>query len=97
MSAAPRFIRSALARPRADVDRCVSLELTPLHACAPIPSPQRRYLVGGKFSFADLALAGLVLLSARVGIDLSAFTNVQAWAARCTSRPAFARVMSPQA
>ena len=53
----------------------------------------KEYLVGGKFSYADLAIAGFVPFFARIGVDLSPFKNIQAWIARCTSRPALARAM----
>ena len=53
----------------------------------------KEYLVGGKFSYADLAVAGFVPFLARLGADLSSFKNIQAWSARCTARPALARAM----
>jgi glutathione S-transferase len=51
------------------------------------------YLVGGKFSFADLAIAGSMPFLARIGADLGPHKNVQAWVARCTTRPALGRAM----
>lgn len=53
----------------------------------------KEYLVGGSFSYADLAVAGFVPFFARIGADLSPFKNIQAWVARCTARPALARAM----
>jgi glutathione S-transferase len=53
----------------------------------------KEYLVGGKFTFADLALAGFTMISGRFGIDFGPFKNVQAWSARCMGRPAMARAM----
>jgi glutathione S-transferase len=53
----------------------------------------KAYLVGEKFSFADLAIAGYAPFFTYVGADLSKLENVQAWFARCTTRPAFARSM----
>jgi glutathione S-transferase len=53
----------------------------------------KEYLVGASFSYADLAIAGFVPFFARIGADLSPFKNIQAWIARCTSRPALARAM----
>jgi glutathione S-transferase len=53
----------------------------------------KEYLVGGKFSFADLAIAGYMPFLARIGADLGPHKNVQAWVARCTARPALARAM----
>ncbi len=53
----------------------------------------KEYLVGGKFSFADLSLAAYVPFLARLGADLGPHRNVQAWSARCTARPALAKAM----
>jgi glutathione S-transferase len=53
----------------------------------------KEYLVGGKFSYADLAIAGFVPFFARIGADLSPFKNLQAWIGRCTARPALAKAM----
>jgi glutathione S-transferase len=53
----------------------------------------KEYLVGGKFSFADLANAGYMPFLARIGADLGPHKNVQAWIARCTARPALAKAM----
>jgi len=53
----------------------------------------KEYLVGGKFSYADLAIAGYVPFFARIGADLSPFKNIQAWIGRCTARPALAKAM----
>ena len=57
----------------------------------------KEYLVGGKFSFADLAIAAYVPFMARIGADLGPYKNIQAWSARCMARPAMARVMTGQA
>jgi glutathione S-transferase len=53
----------------------------------------KEYLVGGKFSFADLALAGYMPFLGRIGADLNPYKNLQAWVGRCTSRPALGRAM----
>jgi glutathione S-transferase len=53
----------------------------------------KEYLVGGRFTFADLAIAGYTMISGRFGIDFSPYKNVQAWSARCMQRPAMARAM----
>jgi glutathione S-transferase len=53
----------------------------------------KEYLVGGRFSFADLAVAGYMPISMRLGVDAGGLKNVQAWSGRCTSRPALGRVM----
>lgn len=57
----------------------------------------KEYLVGGQFTLVDLAVCGYVPFLARIGVDLGAHKNVQAWVARCTARPAMARVMTGQA
>merc|ERR1712032_488065 len=50
----------------------------------------KSYLVGGRFTVADLNVASIVGLWGAKGakIDLSTYPNVSAWASRCTSRPA---------
>jgi len=53
----------------------------------------KEYLVGKGFSFVDLAVGGFVMVTARFGVDLGAYKNVQAWSARCNARPALGRVM----
>jgi len=55
----------------------------------------REWLVGDTFSLADIA-SSLWANSAQtlLGLSLADYPNVVAWAARCTSRPAFKRVMS---
>lgn len=53
----------------------------------------KEYLVDGKFSFADLAIAGFMPFLARIGGDLGPHKNIQAWVGRCTARPALARAM----
>jgi glutathione S-transferase len=55
----------------------------------------KEYLVGGKFSFADLAVAGYVMVTGRFGADISGLKNVAAWSARSAmQRPAMGRVMA---
>jgi glutathione S-transferase len=51
------------------------------------------YLLGDKFTFADLAIAGYVPFLARIGADLGPYKNVQAWVGRCTARPGLAKAM----
>ncbi|HEU4534699.1 MAG TPA: glutathione S-transferase family protein [Polyangiaceae bacterium] len=48
------------------------------------------YLLGGPFSFVDLANASAVAFLARTGYDLIPFPRVAAWLGRCTNRPALA-------
>lgn len=54
----------------------------------------KEYLVGGKFTLVDLAVAGYVMITGRFGVDISSLKNVQAWSARVTQRPAMGRVMA---
>jgi glutathione S-transferase len=54
----------------------------------------KEYLVGGRFTFADVAVVGLVPLTARFGVDIGALKNVQAWSARAMARPAIGRIMT---
>ncbi|HWO14905.1 MAG TPA: glutathione S-transferase family protein [Polyangiaceae bacterium] len=51
----------------------------------------REYLVGTRFSFADLATAGFFGWLQFMGLSYSSHPNVSAWAARCQARPAHAR------
>ena len=57
----------------------------------------KEYLVGDRFTLADLAVAGFVMISGRFGVDLGSLKNVQAWSARAMSRPAIGRVMASYA
>lgn len=68
-------------------------ELDDLLAIADAAMAGKTYLLGEKFSFADLAITGYAPFFTYVGTDLSKFENVQAWFARCTARPALARAM----
>jgi glutathione S-transferase len=54
----------------------------------------REYLVGERFSFADLATAGFLGWLEFLGIDYSRWQRVAAWALRCHERPAYRRSMS---
>lgn len=47
------------------------------------------FLLGSEFSIADISPAGLVTFLGRIGIDMSVKQHINAWAARCTARPAF--------
>ena len=46
------------------------------------------YLVENRFTVADLNVAAVLSWSAMAGADLSGHPRVQAWAERCSSRPA---------
>jgi glutathione S-transferase len=54
----------------------------------------KEYLVGGRFTFADMAVVGFTMITGRIGVDLGAYKNVGQWAGRCMSRPAIGRVMT---
>lgn len=51
----------------------------------------RDWLLGERFTVADLNLAGVLSASRMVKLDLSGFKNVDAWLTNCTSRPAYAK------
>ena len=53
----------------------------------------KSYLLGKDFTVADLNVAGVVCWAPMGGIDLSKAGNVAAWMNRCTSRPAYTKVM----
>ncbi|KAI1434188.1 glutathione S-transferase [Xylaria sp. CBS 124048] len=57
----------------------------------PSPSPPRDYIVGNKFTIADICLLGWVNAATITGLDLPAqFPHVFAWLRRCLDRPAVA-------
>ena len=51
----------------------------------------RDHLLGPSFGVADLDVAAVWITARLAQLDLSAHPNVDAWLARCTSRPAVAR------
>jgi glutathione S-transferase len=53
----------------------------------------KQYLVGEKFTFADLAVAGFVPFLSMIGVDITPYKNLQGWVGRCTSRPALGKAM----
>jgi len=48
----------------------------------------RQWLVGNKFSVADLNAASVVIMARYGDIDISYVPNVVAWLDRCAARPA---------
>jgi glutathione S-transferase len=52
----------------------------------------RAHLLGDAFTVADLNVASVTCWGPMAGLDLGSARNAQAWLARCTARPAFARV-----
>src|SRR5262245_3181488 len=53
----------------------------------------RPYLLGNAFTVADLNVASVMSSAPLAGLDLSSAPNALGWLARCTERPAFARVV----
>ena len=51
------------------------------------------YLIGNRFTVADLNVASVLGLAMMVGVDTSGYANVQAWLTRCQARPSFAKSM----
>lgn len=51
------------------------------------------YLLGDNFTVADLNVASVLCWAPMGGIDLGKTDHVGAWMSRCTSRPAYAKVM----
>jgi len=49
------------------------------------------YLMGGRFTVADLNVASVLLWTKMARADLSAYPALQGWLARCLERPALAR------
>jgi glutathione S-transferase len=52
----------------------------------------KKFLVGEKYSVADLMAASAVNIAFGIQLDLSRFTNIKAWMAEVKSRPAWQRV-----
>jgi glutathione S-transferase len=53
----------------------------------------KEYLVGNHFTVADLNTASVIGIGTMVGLDMSSYSNAQAWLNRVQSRPAFAKSM----
>ena len=51
----------------------------------------KEYLMGGRFTVADLNVASVLTWAKPAGVDLPKYPNVEAWLARCLARPAFAK------
>jgi glutathione S-transferase len=49
------------------------------------------YLLGGRFTVADLNVASVLTWARPAGVNLANTPNVEAWLARCLARPAFAK------
>jgi len=53
----------------------------------------RKYLAGSDFTVADLNVASVMTWAPLGGLDITGAPNVVAWVERCTSRPAYARLV----
>lgn len=51
----------------------------------------KQFLMGNRFTVADLNVAAVLSWAPGAKLDLSAFTNLSAWLTRCLSRPAMAK------
>lgn len=54
----------------------------------------RPWLLGERFTVADLNLASVMQLMKRVGVTVTAHVHVQRWADACRARPALARALA---
>lgn len=52
-----------------------------------------QYLVGNRFTVADLNVASVLGLAPMTGVDVSAYANLEAWLGRTQARPSFAKSM----
>jgi glutathione S-transferase len=53
---------------------------------------KRRYLLGMRFTIADLNLASIFALAAMVKVDLTPYPSLSKWAGDCLGRPALKRL-----
>jgi len=53
----------------------------------------KTYLLGNDFTVADLNVAAVLCWAPMAGLDMSAAPNAAGWLTRCTTRPAYAKVM----
>jgi glutathione S-transferase len=53
------------------------------------------YLVGNRFTFADLQVSGWLGYLGMCGCDTTKWKNASAWMKRCSERPAYATAMKP--
>jgi glutathione S-transferase len=54
---------------------------------------QRPWLLGDRFTVADLNVASILFVAGMAKLDLAKYPNVQRWLAACTSRPAAQRAI----
>ncbi|KAB5566801.1 glutathione S-transferase II [Coniochaeta sp. 2T2.1] len=85
---ANHFVRMAKVKPAYAVQRYIG-ETERLYGILDARLANRKYVVGEKYSIADIALVGWVNISSFSGIDLAGqFPNVKAWLDRLLERPA---------
>lgn len=72
---------------RADVERLFGLLDGVLNG--------KQWIVGDSFSIVDAHVASFVSYAGMVGFDTKKHANLEAWRARATSRPGWAKVMQP--
>ena len=68
--------------------------LVPLFGILNDTLANKKYLVGDRFTIADLNVASVVNVAIRLGFDTSTYTNVHTWIKACQDRPAWHRVCS---
>ncbi len=51
----------------------------------------REFLLGGRFTVADLNVASVLTWARPAGVALASYPNMEAWLGRCLGRPAFAK------
>lgn len=83
---ANHFLRFAKDKPAYAVQRYVG-ETERLYGILDARLSTREYVVGNKFSIADIAIVGWANITTLSGIDLKQFPNVQKWLDRVLARP----------
>lgn len=84
---ANHFFRFGQEKPPYAVQRYVG-ETERLYGILDARLAGRDFVVGGRFSVADISLLGWVNMATLSGVDMAMFPNVQKWLDRCLERPA---------
>ncbi len=89
------ILQNTMIRPEAERDATAAAtarqQLPPFLAHLNNALAGTHYLVGNRFTVADVNTASVVSLTTMGGIDLGAYPHVQAWFGRLQARPAFAK------